>query len=85
MLQQRALARRADALNIIEQRGMDGLIAPRAMSRDGEAMRLVAKLLDAIEHGVARFEQQRLTTLQIDPLASGVAVRPLGHSGNLDL
>ena len=85
MLQQRALARRPDALNLVERRGLHRLLAPRAMGADGKAMRLVAELLDAIKHGVARLEQQRLAPLQIDALAPGVAVGTLGYRRELDL
>ena len=85
MLEQRALARRSNTLNLVERRGLHLLLAPGAMGADGEAMGLVAELLDAIKHGVARLEQQRLAALHIDALAAGIAVRSLGNSGELDL
>ena len=85
MLEQRALARRSNTLNLVERRGLHLLLAPGAMGADGEAMGLVAELLDTIKHGVARLEQQRLATLHVDALAAGIAVRSLGNSGELDL
>ena len=42
MLEQRALARRADARDLVERRGMHRLLAPGAMGADGEAVGLVA-------------------------------------------
>src|SRR6187455_2151628 len=55
------------------------------ISTDGKAMRLVAELLDAIEDGIARLEQQRFAPLQIDAFAPGVAVVTFGYRRDLDL
>ena len=59
MVQQRALARRADARNFLQTGLADVLLAQLAMRADDEAMRLVAQPLDEIEHGVARLELDR--------------------------
>ena len=85
MLQQGALARGSDAGHLVERRGGDRLLALRPMRADGEAMRLVAKLLDAIEHRIARLQQKWLAAAQMDAFAARVAVRPLGHRRDLDL
>ena len=54
MLQQRALARRADAGDFLQAGLADVALAPRAVRADREAMRLVAQPLDEIEHRIAR-------------------------------
>src|SRR3569623_641469 len=53
MLQQRALARRADALDLIERVLDDVLLAARPVRADGEAVGLVAQALHVIEYWVA--------------------------------
>src|SRR6187431_838744 len=53
MLEQSALARRPNALDLVERRNMHLLLAPGTMGADGKAMGLVAEFLDAIEHRVA--------------------------------
>ena len=56
------------------------------MSADGKAMRLVAELLDAIEHGVARLEQQGFARpSDEDAFAPGVAVGTFGDRRELDV
>src|SRR5262249_51451097 len=52
---------------------------------DGKSVRLVSQLLDAIERGVAWFQQKRLLALKVNALAASVAVRTFGHSGEFDL
>ena len=84
MLQQRALPRRPDARHLVERRGGDALLAPRAVGADGKAVRLVPERLDAVKHRVARFQEQRLLSLKIDALAAGIAVGPLGDRGDPD-
>src|SRR5688572_5969699 len=56
VVEKRPLSRRADALDLIEGIGTDGLGTPRAVGADGEAMRLIAQALDEIEHGIARLQ-----------------------------
>ena len=59
MMQQRALARRADAGDFLQAGLADVLLAARAVRADGEAMRLVAQPLDEIEHRIARRQLER--------------------------
>ena len=60
MLQQRALARRADAGDLVQRIGADGLGALLAMAADGEAVRLVAQALQVVEHRRFGIEPERL-------------------------
>src|SRR5204862_6667442 len=86
MLEQRALARRADAGDLVERVGADGLAALGAVGTDGEAVGLVAQALDEIEHGIARLEQQRLVAAwEMEMLAAGIAVGPLGDADERDV
>ena len=52
MMQQRLLAPRADAGDLVERRGADRLGAPCPVGADGEAVGLVAQALQVIEHRV---------------------------------
>src|SRR5262249_23564924 len=73
--EQRALALRADAGDVVERVDTDGLAALGAMGADGEAVRLVAQPLNEIEHRIARLEQQRLVAAgKVEMLAPGIAV-----------
>src|SRR5262245_5957724 len=78
MVQQRALARRADAGNFLQPGLADVAPPPHPMGAHGEAMRLVAQALDEIEHRLARLELERLAPRQEEGLEPGVAVRSLG-------
>ena len=88
--QQRALARRADAGDLLQAGLADVLLALLPMRADGEAMRLVAQPLHEIEHRIARLELERLAARNEEGLAPGVAVRSLGdadqrHVGDAEL
>src|SRR5680860_1700998 len=78
ILQQRPLARRPDARHLVERRGGDAFLAPRAVGADGKPVRLVPKRLNAVKHRVARFQKQRRFSLKIDALVAGIAVGALG-------
>ena len=52
------------------------------MRADGKAVRLVAQPLDVVENRVAAFQHERRLALDIKMLAAGIAVRPLGDSGD---
>src|SRR5262249_10298925 len=62
------------------RRTRDVLGASRAMSADGEAMRLVAQPLQEIEHRIARLEREGRLARHEEALASRIAVRPLGDA-----
>ena len=82
----RPLARRADAVDLVERIGADRLRALGAVRADGEAMRLVAQALDEIEHGIARLEHEAaLAAGNVEMLAAGVAVGPLGDADQRDI
>src|SRR5204863_7799504 len=52
----------------------------------GEAGGLVTQALDEIEHGIARLEQQRLVAAwEMEMLAAGIAVGPLGDADERDV
>src|SRR6266481_659803 len=79
MVEQRALAGRADTGDFLKPRLADVAPAPDAVRADREAMRLVAQPLDEIEHRVARLELERLASGQEEGLHPVVAVRAFGH------
>src|SRR5262245_39542876 len=78
MVEQRALAGRADAGDLLQTGLADVAPPPRPMRADGEAMRLVAQPLHEIEHGIPRPELEGLPPGLEEGLEPGVAVRPLG-------
>src|SRR5262245_41046593 len=78
MMQQRALAGRTDAGNLLQSGLADVPSPPHAMGADRKTMRLVAQALDEIEHGVARLELERLPARQNQGLHPGIPLRPLG-------
>ena len=80
-MQQRALARRADAGDFVERALDELLLAPGAMGADGEAVRLVAQALDEEQRRIARRQPERLAPLDEEGLAAGVAVGALGDRG----
>src|ERR1700733_13364961 len=76
--QERTLARRADARDLVERAFHEFLLAPSPGGPDGKAMRLVAQALDKEERRVARAQLERLASLDEEGLAAGVAGRALG-------
>src|SRR6516164_2676393 len=64
MVEQGALAGRADARDLLQSRLADIAAAPDAVRADREAMRLVAQPLDEVEHRIARLELERLASGQ---------------------
>src|SRR3984893_16021277 len=60
MVEQGALAGRADARDLLQSRLTDVAAAPHAVRADREAMRLVAQPLDEIERRIVRLEIERL-------------------------
>src|SRR5215831_378447 len=72
MVEQRALASRADAGDFLQPRLADVAPAPDAVGTDREAMRLVAQPLDEIEHRIARLELERLPPGQKEGLHPGL-------------
>src|ERR1700754_4233982 len=83
--EQCALARRADAGDLLQACLADVLLAQLAVRPDHEAMRLIAQPLDEVEHGIARLELDRLAIRHEQGFASRVALRALGdcHQRNL--
>src|SRR5256886_4155968 len=79
MVEQGALAGRADARDLLQSRLADVAAAPHTVRADREAMRLVAQPFDKIERRIARLELERLASGQEEGLHSGVAVRAFGH------
>src|SRR4051812_25108651 len=77
MMQQRPLARRADARDFLQAGLADVLLAQLAVRADHKAVRLVAQPLDEIQHRIARPEFDRLAAGHEQGLPPGVAVRPL--------
>src|SRR5262249_16616718 len=80
VMQQRPLARRPDAGNLLQSGLAQILGAARPMRTDGEAMRLIAQPLDKVEHRVARRQLERVAAREEEGFAPGVAVRPLGDA-----
>src|SRR5262245_8751067 len=78
MVEQGALASRADAGDFLQPRLADVAPAPDAMGADREAMRLVAQPLDEIEHRIARLELERLPSGQEEGLHARVPIRAFG-------
>src|ERR1700758_5864829 len=68
MVEQGALAGRADARDLLQSRLADVAAAPHAVRADREAMRLVAQALDEIERRNARLELERLAARQGESL-----------------
>src|SRR5208283_4046851 len=77
-VEERALAGRADAGDLIERAPGKILLAPRPVRADREAVGLVAKALDEEQGGIAGRELERLAALNEEGLAAGVAVGTLG-------
>src|SRR5260370_20651831 len=81
MVEQGALAGRADPRDLLQPRLADVAAAPDAVRADREAMRLVAQPLDEIERRIARLELERLASGQEEGPHPGGAVPPFGHPG----
>src|SRR5260370_12963306 len=79
MVEQGALAGRADARDLLQSRLADVAAAPDAVRADREAMRLVAQPLDEIERRIARLELERLPSRQEKSLHPPPAVPRLCH------
>ena len=81
MLQQRALAGRADAGNFLQAGLADVALAPRAVRADREAVRLVAQPLRRNRaRGSRGLSMNGSRARHEEGLAPGVAVRPLGDA-----
>src|SRR3569832_147894 len=65
VLQQRPLARRADARDLVQRAGADRLAPLLAMAADRETVRLVTQPLLVIEHWRAQLESERLLPRQV--------------------
>src|SRR5262245_53889577 len=74
MLQERALAGRADTLDLVERIDAERLGALCTMCANGEAVRFVAQALDEIQNGVARLEHERGAAGEVEMLAARVAI-----------
>ncbi len=77
-MQQRALARGADAGDFVERALHEILLALGSVRADGEAMGLVAQALHKEQGRVAHRQFERLAPFDEKRLAAGVAVRPFG-------
>ena len=54
--------------------------APGPVAADGKTVGFVTQALDVIQNRVARFEHEAGLVRHVKMLASGIPVRPLGHS-----
>src|SRR6185437_13551450 len=79
--QERPLAGRADAGDLVERAFHEFLLAPRAMGSDGEAVRFVAQALNEEQGWIAGREPERLAPLDEEGLAPRVAVGAFGDRG----
>ena len=82
MVQQRALAPRADADDLVERRTPQRLSSLGAVRSDCEAVRLVPQALQKVEHGVPWVEREWRSPGQKKPLAPGVAVWTFSYCSN---
>ena len=80
MLQQRALAPRAHARDLVQRIGADGGAALLAVAADGETVGLVAQPLQIIQDRAFEIEAEGLLAGHVEMLAPGVAVGALGDS-----
>ncbi len=83
-VQQGAFALGSDAGDLVELGGYQGLGAARPVAADGEAVGLVAQALQEIADGAVRRHQERLAAGQMDALAPGIALGPLGDGGDAE-
>ena len=85
VVEQRALARWANAGDLL-QAGLAQIARPaRAVRTDGEAMRLVAQTLDKIKHGITRRQAKRLAAGHKERFAASVAIRTFGDRDQRNL
>ena len=80
MVQQRALAGRADAGDLVEGVLDQLALALGPVRADGEAVRLVAQALHEIERRIARRQLERRLARLEEGLAAGIAVPALGDA-----
>src|SRR5262249_48630047 len=78
VMQQRALAGRADTRDLLQAGLADVAAAAHAVRAHRESMRLVAQPLHEIEYGIARLELERLAPRHEESLEPGVALGALG-------
>jgi DNA-directed RNA polymerase subunit K/omega len=69
MMQERALARGADARHLVEHRARDVGGPSRTVRSDGKPVGLVAQALEEIEDGIARFQREGRLAGQEEALA----------------
>src|SRR5712671_1142381 len=86
MLDQRLAPLRADAGDLVEHGSGARFAAPRAMTDDGEAVRLVTDRLDEVQPGIRRrqLEGARLR-LEDQLLEAGLALGAFRHADHADL
>src|SRR5690242_3423453 len=75
--QERTLAGRTDARDLLQARLANVALAPRAVRADGETVRLVAQPLHEVKHRVARRQLEARLSGHMERLAPGVTIRPL--------
>src|SRR5262249_51560012 len=85
MAQQGALARRADAGNLLQAGLAQVALAPGAVRADREAVRLVAQALQEIQHRITRRQPNRFAPRNEEGLPAGIPVRPLGDRDERDV
>src|SRR5678815_153802 len=86
MLDQRLAALGADARDLVQHGGGASLAASRAVSYHGEAVRLVADLLDEMEPGVGGRElEAALLRLEDELLQARLALGTLRHADHAHL
>src|SRR2546423_3787192 len=78
VMQQRALARRTDAGDLLQPGLADVFLASLSVRTDGEAVGLVAQALDEIEQRIARFELNRCASGDEKRFPPGLPLRPFG-------
>src|SRR5277367_225005 len=85
MMQQRALAARADTRHLVERRARDVGRPSCTVRADSEAVCLVAQALQEIEHRIARLEREGRLAWHEEAFPAGIAVRPLGDADGGDV
>src|SRR5688572_32259045 len=86
MLDQRLAALRADARDLVEERGRARFAAPCPVSDHRKAVCFVADRLNEMQARMRRCELQRARLgLEYQLFLAGLALRPLGDAGHADL
>src|SRR6266545_1775240 len=81
MCEQRMAALGPDAADLLQRRSRARLAAPGAMALNGEAVRLVANLLQQVQPRMIRGQRERLVAVgKDDLLEAGLALRALGDA-----